>query len=137
MMRGVIESIMAHLSSEPHSIPAHWVDVKGAPAYPYALLWGTAGLLGTDKLCDRADLDDTVAVTWVSLDPIWCLELRGAGRAALEGFVPESATWAMQPMTLLKRAGQDVRADRDVQLPDGNTYPYFAVDRFRLAGDLL
>lgn len=135
-MRELFEAIRDRLVSDPHAIPSHFTDAPGKPAYPYALIWGGSGLLGTDTLCDRDDLDDTFSVTWVSLSALGVLDLRAIGRAALDGWTPASSVWRMQPITLLKRMGQDVQVDRDVIFPSTDQHAYFAVDRFRLAGDL-
>lgn len=135
-MRDLFEAIRARLAAAPNLIPAHFTAAPGRPAYPYALIWGGSGLLGTDTLCDRDDLDDAFSVTWVSLSSVGVLDLRAIGRAALDGWTPASTIWQMQPITLQKRMGQDVQVDLDVTFPDTNMHAYFAVDRFRLAGDL-
>lgn len=135
-MRDIFEAVIARLAATPTEIPAHFLHVSGTPTYPYALIWGGSGLLGTDALCDRDDLDDTFSVTWVSLSALGVLDLRTIGRAALDGWTPTSTIWQMQPITLLKRMGQGVQVDRDVTFPSTNQHAYFAVDRFRLAGDL-
>lgn len=135
-MRELFEAIAARLAAAPAEIPAHFLRVAGKPTYPYALVWGGSGRLDTDTLADADHLDDTFAVTWVSLSPLGVLDLRAIGRAALDDWAPTSTIWQMQPITLQKRMGQDVQVDSDVTFPDTNQHAYFAVDRFRLAGDL-
>lgn len=133
-MRDVIESIVARLAAAPYAVPAHWVDVPGAPAYPYAILWGAAAAVQRPTLANKADLSDRLAVTWVSKSALGCLDLQKVGRGALTGFTPTSATWVMDPLVLREGMGQAVVADRDVRLPNTNSHPYFAVDFFDLTG---
>lgn len=133
-MREHVTAIKAALA--PLGYPVHFVAVPGDdPAYPYVLLWTSAGVPSADlPVCDEAtDLDDTVGVTGVGLSAEAVLAVLGRVRGVLSPSggagaltVPDRAAW------LRLRDSRPVQADRDVTVSGTNQHPFFGVDLYRL-----
>lgn len=131
-MREHVTALKAALA--PLGYPVHFVDVVGEPAYPYVLLWTSAGTPSTElPLCDTADIDDTVGVTGVGLSPEAVLAVLSRVRGVLSPSgrpvpltVPGRAAWTRL------RDSRTVQADRDVTVTGTNRHPFYGVDLYRL-----
>jgi len=128
-VRAHIDAIVTVLAPLGHEV--HFVDVPDVPAYPYILLWSSAGVPGREvPLCDQhTDLDTQLGVTMVAATPLGVLRLAGLVRPILDG----------APLTVPDRSARldlvdsrDVQVDRDVTLPQPDRHPAYGVDLYRL-----
>lgn len=130
-MKALVDSLKARVKAAAGAT-AYFVSVPEAPAYPYVLLWTSAGSLEQNTLGGDRDLADRLGVTMVDTTPGNVLVLARKVRAALVGFTPASDTWAMEYLRE-PYDSRPVEYDRAVALP-GNGYPHFAVDMYYLNG---
>ena len=130
-MKPLIDSLKTRVQTVTGA-ECYFVSVPEAPAFPYVLLWTSAGSLEQNTLGGDRDLADRLGVTMVHTTANNVLVLADRVRAALVGFTPVSAAWAMEYLRE-PYDSRPVEYDRDVALP-GNGYPHFAVDMYRLHG---
>lgn len=110
--------------------PVAYVDAHGISAYPYVLLWSSAGQPGIESAVSAdSDLSDLIGVTWVDTTPANALTLAAAGRALLAATRP---TVTGRAVWLALESSEPAAVDRDITLPDTNRHPAYVVDRYRL-----
>lgn len=133
---GVIppRSALAHLEAvadliAPLGYAVYLVDVPTSPAFPYVLLWSSAGRLIADAICDeQTDLDDLLGVTNVGGSPAAAMTVAGAVRTVLMDAEPDVDGWS----SLLRLFDtRTVEVDREVTIPELGRHPSYAVDIYR------
>lgn len=129
-MRTHIEAIRTLLG--PLDCPVLYADATGVTRWPYVLIWSTPGSDDIESpVADDGAWSDLLGVTSVDTTANNTLLLAGRVRALLDGAVlPVDGRHAV--LTLRRGLGQTVQPDRDLTIPDTNTHPCFAVDRYQL-----
>jgi len=131
-MKRLVDSLRSHITDQV-GCGTYFIEVDDEqPAYPYVLLWTSAGSLESNTLDGSRDLWDRLGVTMVHTTSNNVLVLAQKVRAALTGFIPQSDTWLVETLRP-PFDSQPIDRDRDVSIP-GVGYPSFAVDLYRLAG---
>jgi hypothetical protein len=129
-VRDIVVALKVRLA--PLGYPVHYVEVPGAPTYPYLLLWSTTGRMAAHTLAGRRDfLDDTLGVTGVALSADGVLTVQKRQRALLDGHRLDADGWLMDELRL--KDAQQVQVDRDVEIP-GAGYPKYGVDLYAISG---
>jgi hypothetical protein len=122
-----IEAIKAALTG---SITAYYVDVPDVAAYPYVLLWGTAGNPGIEtSVAADTDMSDLLGATVVDTTPYNVLRAADIVRGILNGLLlPVAGRRAL----LSFEFSSTVQPDKTITLPGTNSHPFYTVDRYRL-----
>ena len=114
----------------PDDLTIYIGDIKGAPIYPYVVLWGDAGLESSETLADVPDdLVIRMRATCVGLTLDSVLIAVSRVRAALNRAIPAVSDW--NPGRLVQEPLQDASADFDVTIPNIG-HPWYAVDGYTL-----
>lgn len=131
MIREHYEAVRALV---PSRFKVHLFDVPNSPTYPYVVLWGDAGLEGSESLDPTPrDLTLSVRVTCVGANYESCLTVLAGVRRALNRSVPVVA--GRKVHELVQEPLLDVGPDRDVTITATGTHPVFAVDGYTLVSE--
>lgn len=126
-MRRIVDYLTAALA--PLGVDVLYADATGA-GYPSVLLWTTPGQPDSEPAAAVSDgFEDLIGVTMVDTTGRNVLLLTGRVRALLDG---ASLVVDGRLVRLQRRFSETVRPDLDVTLPDTNTHPCYAVDRYWL-----
>jgi hypothetical protein len=118
----------------PSKFKVYLFDVPNSPTYPYVVLWGDAGLSGSESLDQTPrDLTLNVRATCVGANYESCLIVLDGVRSALNRAVPTVA--GRHCHELIQEPLLDVGPDRDVTITGTGTHPVFAVDGYRLLSE--
>lgn len=127
-MQAHIDAIRALLA--PAGYPVHFIEVPGAPTYPYVLLWTSSGRMEPEALCDEIeDLNDVLGATAVGVTAEAVLTVQRKIRPLLGDSSPSVPG---RSVSLRYFDSQPVQVDRDATLPTPNLHPKFGVDLYRL-----
>ena len=134
-MSDAIGAIRALL--EDAGFPAAYGDATGVTQYPYVLVWSSPGLADSEiALSGAGGFEDLLGVTVADTTSANVLVTVPKVRAVLDRVVLDvPGLYAV--LRLRHGYGQPVQVDRSATLPDTNTYPSFAVDRYRLTAQPL
>lgn len=122
----VLAALKAQLAEA--GLVVHLVEAPAGAQCPYVLLWASPGQPGIEaSVAADSDYSDLLGVTYADTTPLNVLRLASLARAALGGFEAGGMNVTLQLATSLP-----VQPDRDVVLPDTNSHPFYAVDRFQL-----
>lgn len=114
----------------PYDLTVYVGEIKGAPTYPYVVLWGDVGLESSETLADVPDdLTVRLRVTCAGLSMDSVLITMSRVRAALNRVAPSVSEWS--PGRMVQEPLQDITPDFDVNIPDIG-HPWFAVDGYTL-----
>lgn len=131
MIREHYEAVKALV---PSRFTTYLFDTPDKPAYPYVVLWGDAGLHGSDTLCQTpTELVLNVRATCVGANYESCLIVLAGVREALNRAVPTVA--GRKVHELRQEPLLDIRADRDVTVGATGTHPVYAVDGYELRSE--
>ena len=126
-MKAHITAILAALSP---TIDAYYVDVPDGATYPYVLLWGSPGGAGVESsIAADSDMSDLLGVTVVDIEPTNVLSAVQTVRGILNGLRP--AVTGRQVLLTFEYSST-VQPDKTVKLPETGSFPFYAVDRYRL-----
>jgi hypothetical protein len=129
-VRAHLDAVKALLA--PAGMPVHYIEVLGAPTYPYVLLWtGSGRWVGAALCAQRIDLDDTLGVTVVHLTAEGVLSKQAIVRGLLDDAVP--AVPGRHVDELRQTDSQRIAVDREVVVPPTNTFPKYGVDLYALS----
>ena len=124
----------------PSTVNVYMWSVPDAPAYPYVVLWGSAGDESSggvdgDSLTDRQDvLSLNIRATYAGVNGDSMLIVCRNVRAALNRKTPVVVGW--KPGRLRQSALMDGQADLSVTFSSG-AHPVYAVDEFSLVSHKL
>jgi hypothetical protein len=124
----------------PSNVNVYMWSVPDSPAYPYVVLWGSAGDESSggvdgDSLTDRQDvLSLNIRATYAGVNGDSMLIVCRNVRAALNRKTPSVAGW--KPGRLRQSALMDGQADLSVTFSSG-AHPVYAVDEFSLVSHKL
>lgn len=122
-----IEAIKAAIEAQ---VPTYYVDVPDNASYPYVLLWGTPGDPGIEASIEGdTDMSDLLGVTVADTTPENVLHTVGIVRGILTGLRP--AVTGRQVWLVFKYSNT-VQPDKSITLPETNSHPFYAVDRWQL-----
>jgi hypothetical protein len=122
-----IVAIMAELAPR---IDCYYVTVPDGAAFPYVLLWGTAGDPGVEmSVAGDSDMSDLLGATVVDTTPFNVLRAVDITRGVLNGLQPAVTG---RGVWLSFAFSSTVQEDKTITLPGTNSHPFYTVDRYRL-----
>jgi hypothetical protein len=118
----------------PSRFAVYLFDTPSRPAFPYVVLWGDAGLEGSESLDSTpSDLTINLRATCVGANYESCLVVLAGVRRALNRAVPSVPGRKVHEMR--QEPLLDIGPDRDITVPGTNTHPIFAVDGYTLQSE--
>lgn len=131
-MRDHFEAIKTLLA--PLGRQVHVIQAPGSPTYPYFMLWGLPGELGSDGLDgEQKVVSDLLRVSSVGKTVESVMELRRLSRPLLIEQRPIVAGRFVHPLRMT--SAEEIQPDEDVTMPDTNRHPSFGVDIYRLISE--
>lgn len=130
-MIGHLQAVKAHLT--PLGNTVYLVDATGATAYPYFLVWPSAGAPGVDApLNENADLSFLIGVTAVGESAESAGGRATKGKALLGPTKPVPLVIPGRKAWIRWEGLGNAGVDRDVNLPNTSRHPAFEAHLYRV-----